>query len=317
MNSILKALMILSFFAQSALATDSDGSVFAIGGTVRASDGSPTGYQGAQVGVEYNTKNPNVGIDYFYYNEGTPSNNHRDGFAAMAMYRKKLTDRLTAMAGVGPYLTMNTTTINGEQLNKKDVGAVAALAVLYRIYGTNLHLRAQYTHAQVRGSVNTDTLFVGVGYAYVKEPEQSVAEKNISEKNISFGVMGGNSHTTRAGADMVRGFQVEVKKMASNDMAYSVSVVEEGDTNVTDRSGIVGQVWYVTKSTTGWEFNIGAGPYIAYDRIENKTKLVSMASMRLSKQITPTVRIGITFNRVMTSNDKDQDMFLFGVEKQF
>lgn len=116
---------------------------------------------------------------------------------------------------------------------------------------------------------------------------------------------------------MVRGFQVEVKRHVTDHVAYSVSVINEGDTGVTDRSGVVGQVWYATPTDTGWNFEVGAGPYIVYDRIEGRTRLASVASMRVSKKITKTVRVGLTFNRVITSNDKDQDMFLFGIEKEF
>jgi len=287
-----------------------DGNVYGIGGTGRASDGSSTGYQGGQYGYEYETgANSRVGV--MYYNEGTPENNHRDGFAVLGWYNHKVTQDLSVQAGVGPYYSMNTTTVNGEQLNDKKLGMMAAIAVLYRVYGTNFDLRAQYTHAQIPGSVNTDTLFVGVGYNFKD------AREDIIRKNIEASVWGGNSHTTRGGADMVRGFQVEVRRMQSSHVAYSVSLIYEGDTKVTDRKGVAGQIWYVTKSENNWTFSVGAGPYLAHDDVEDKTKLLAIASLGLSKNISKNVKIGIRFNRVISGNNKDQDMFLIGVEKKF
>ena len=116
---------------------------------------------------------------------------------------------------------------------------------------------------------------------------------------------------------MVRGFQVEVRRMQSSHVAYSVSLIYEGDTKVTDRKGVAGQIWYVTKSENNWTFSVGAGPYLAHDDVEDKTKLLAIASLGLSKNISKNVKIGIRFNRVISGNNKDQDMFLIGVEKKF
>ncbi|MEK2646277.1 outer membrane beta-barrel protein [Bdellovibrio sp. BCCA] len=291
-------------------AVANDGSVYGMGGIGRASDGNSTGYQGGQYGYEYKTgQNSRVGV--MYYNEGTPENNHRDGFAVMGWYNQPITKDLSIQAGVGPYYSMNTTTVNGEQLNDKKLGAMAAIAVLYRIYGSHFDLRAQYTHAQVPGAVNTDTLFVGVGYNFTD------AREEVVRRNIEASVWGGNSHTTRGGADMVRGFQVEVQKLATPNVAYSVSVIHEGNTGVVDRKGVAGQVWYVTKTENNWTFSVGAGPYIARDDIEDRTKLLGLVSLGASKNVTKTVKVGVRFNRVVTGNHKDQDMFLIGVEKKF
>lgn len=306
MKSIL--FVISMFVGASALA--SEGSVYGMGGTGRASDGYGTGYQGGQFGYEYKTgKNTQVGV--MYYNEGTPENNHRDGFAFMGWYRTPIAKNTSIQAGVGPYYSMNTTTIDSEQLNDKKLGAMAALAVLHRVYGTNFDVRAQYTRAVVPGAVDTDTLFVGVGYNFKTSQEAAL------KRSIEASVWGGNSHTTRAGADMVRGFQVEVQKLVSDRVSYSVSIIHEGDTKLADRKGIAGQVWYVTKTDNDWTFSVGAGPYLSKDDIIDRTKLLGVISLGVSKHVSKRVKVGVRFNRVVSGNSRDQDMFLIGLEKQF
>jgi hypothetical protein len=62
--------------------------------------------------------------DFVYYNEGHPDNNHRDGFAAQLVYSNALHRDVTAEFGAGPYLSMNTTKINGVQINDSNLGAL-------------------------------------------------------------------------------------------------------------------------------------------------------------------------------------------------
>jgi hypothetical protein len=308
----ISALILSAFLMQPAHAGAHEGEVYVMGGTGQTSEGSSTGVQGLQIGAREKISTYGS-LGAMYYNEGTPKNNHRDGFGFLTWYDQPMSNALNINVGAGPYFAMNTTTVDGQQRNQKDLGALAAIAVLYRIYGTHFNLRAQYTRAQVPGSVASDTIFVGVGYSFDEKPP----EKSIAEQNIEFSVWGGNSHTTRAGADMVHGFQVEVKKIVTDHIAYSVSIIDEGNTGVTDREGVVGQVWYAVQSDKDWNFSVGAGPYIAYDRIEGRTHLVGVASVRITKKISKEVRIGFTFNRVVTGNDRDQDMFLIGIQKDF
>ena len=289
-----------------------DGSIYGMGGTGVTSQGDSTGLQGGQFGMRHDVSKNSI-VDFLYYNEGTPANNHRDGFAVMNWYRQPITNNLTIEAGAGPYLSMNTTTVDDQQINKKNLGALVGLAALYRIYGSQFYLTTRYTHAQVPGSVDTDTLYVGGGY-YYQDAERDPSDG--SEMEIS--ALGGNSQTTREHSQMAKGFQIEVKKLATDHVAYSVSVNREGDSTVTNRTGVVTQVWYVTPTKDDqWTFSVGAGPYIVQDeREENKTRLAEVTSLEAAKKMNKTWKVAVRFNRVISTNNKDQDMFYIGLQKK-
>jgi hypothetical protein len=314
MKRILTAYLATMAFAQPLLATD--GSVYGMGGVGRTSKGESTGKQGGAFGFRQDlTKNTD--LDFLYYNEGTPDNNHRDGFATMGWYKKPLTSQLSVQAGAGPYYSMNTTTINGEERNEKKLGALVGLAVLYNIYGTRFYMTSRYTHAAVPGSVDTDTIFVGGGYYF--QGDKNEVPENWADPEFDINVMGGNSKTTRANTDMARGFQVEVRKLATKNVAYSVSIIHEGDSGVTDRTGVAAQVWYVMPTADDkWTFSVGAGPYIAKDaRNDGKAQLMAATSMEVARKITKTSKISLRFTRAISGNDKDQDMFFVGIQKKF
>lgn len=307
---VLGAYLTVMSFAQTLHA---DGSVYGLGGIGRTSNGESIGTKGGAFGFRKEI-GQNVDADIFYYNEGTPDNNHRDGFGLMGWYKKPLTKQLSVQVGAGPYLSMNTTTVNGQQLNQKNVGALVGLAALYHIYGTKFYLTTRYTHAAVPGSVDTDTLFVGGGYAF----ENSVPE-NWAAPDFDVNVMGGNSQTTRENSQMARGFQIEVRRLATPNVAYSVSIIREGDSTVTNRTGVAAQVWYVMPTADDqWTFSVGAGPYIARDQRDgNRTQVMAAASMEAAMKLTKTSKISLRFTRAISGNDKDQDMFFVGIQKSF
>ena len=301
--------------SQSALAIDLrsiGGSLYIVGrGGGIASDGYNTGSNGGQVGIEKSISE-DMSVDAFYFNEGTPYNNHRDGFAVMSWLKKPITNNLTVQAGAGAYLSMNTTTVNSEQKNENKIGAVVGIAALYRVFGSNFYLTSRVTHAQVPGSVNTDTIYVGAGYLY-----QNAQPINWDEGETDVSILGGQSQTTRENSHFDRAFQIEVRRLRTKDVAYSVSIITEGDSGVTNRSGIAAQVWYVVPTKDDkWTFSVGAGPYIARDQREpeeSKYEALGLTSFEVSHKLTKKVDVVFRFNRDISFRNKGQDSFFLGV----
>jgi hypothetical protein len=309
MKKFLAVYFVAMSFAQ---AVSADGSVYGMGGSGRTSDGQSIGAKGGIFGFRKDLSQ-NTDIDVLYYNEGTAEGNHRDGMAIMGWYNTPITKQLSVQAGAGPYYSMNTTTINGQGVNEKNLGALVGMAALYHIYGTKFYLSARYTHAAVPGRVSTNTLFVGGGYAF----DDTVPE-NWADENFDIDVMGGNSQTTRENSKMAHGFQIEVRRLQSDHVAYAVSIIREGDSQVTNRTGIAGQVWYVMPTADDrWTFAVGAGPYITKDqRDSGRTALSTLASMEAAFRISETSEISLRFNRAITRNDKDQDQFFVGFRRK-
>lgn len=254
---------------------------------------------------------PGTGVGVLYFNDGSQTKNDNDGMAVMGWYGAELTNDLTIKAGAGAYMSTNTEPDGSPiPLTEKKFGAVAAFAVLYQIFGSNFYIRAQYARAAAPTNLNTDTVFVGIGYRYESDSDR------IIQKNIDYSVYGGNSRGTEDGSQRTHAFQIEVRKI-KGDVGYSVSLIHEGDNGVTDRNGIAGQIWYVTPTLDGWGLTIGAGPYLTLDEVNNKTQLMALASVEARKQVTKTVSVAVRLNRVISMNGKDQNMIMIGVQKKF
>lgn len=118
---------------------------------------------------------------------------------------------------------------------------------------------------------------------------------------------------------MEKGYMVEVKRPIDNAWAYSASLIYEGNNGVAGRRGGAAQVWYVAPLKGGWTLSAGVGPYLSYDRDEasHKTRLDALLSAQASYQVTKDWAAAVRFNRVATGNDKDQDMFMVGLARNF
>lgn len=304
------------FVPAQALALPDGADTYIIYGDGDATQGGNMKWRAMQAGANQDITD-NTSIGAVYYNEGHPENNHRDGYGVVGWYKEHIADGVTAEVGAGPYFAMDTTNINGEQYNEKQLGALAALAVLYRVYG-NVSLKAQFTRTQVPGSFNTDTIMVGVNVTLGNPQRPSDIDYSHSE-NHEVSVWGGSSHTTQSTATITEGYEVEDRVQVSDHIAYSISALDEGDTGIIRREGVVGQVWYVSPTTNNWRVDVGAGPYAAREESDGQThnKLMGVVTFRLSKGITKKVRVGLSFQRVVSNNNRDQDMFMVGIQKKY
>ncbi|MDG0817103.1 hypothetical protein [Bdellovibrio svalbardensis] len=312
---VLAHIAFAIFYTSLASATSGETQTFALYGNGQASEGGDISWRGAQVGIHHDiSEKASVGI--IYYNEGHPENNHRDGYAAMGWRKQDFNDKLSFEVGVGPYYSMNTTNIDGEQFNNKHIGALAAAAVLYHFQGSNISLRAQYNHAEASGSFRTDTILIGVQADLGRATHSRNSNGSSYPTEISMWV--GPSHTTQSDAGIPTGYQAEVRTQVSDNIAYSVDALSEGNSGLSNRKGVAGQVWYVSPSKNDWRVEAGAGPYLAHDNAEgrNDNQLLAIVTIRVNKKVTKRLKLGISFNRVISGNDRDQDMFLIGIESK-
>lgn len=304
--------IIASVLLSSTLFAQAESSAFVIYGNGEASNGGDIKWRGAQIGATHDISE-HAAFGAIYYNEGHPENNHRDGYALVAWYRQSLTQNLTAEVGTGPYYSMNTTNINGIQFNDKNLGALVALAIRYRLEGSNVYLRAQYNHVVAPGSFSTNTFLVGV------QADMGTTQKSSTPSDVVWSLWVGPSHTTQSDASVATGYQLELQKRITENINYSVSAISEGNTILSNRKGVMGQIWYNTATRDGWRVDFGAGPYIAHDTGEggNENKVLAVVSVRLNKEITKSTKVGVTFHRVVSGNSRDQDIFMIGVQSQF
>ena len=258
-------------------------------------------------------------VDVVHYNEGHPHNNHRDGFAVQLLYNRALSNTLTAEFGVGPYLSMNTTEINGTQLNDSNLGLLFSLALRIGLdqYAPGLHLRIGLNHVAMRDVHSSNALLIGVGKYFGETPPYSAGDS--SGHPVWIGAAAGNSITNQAQTESARGFSVEAKQYRGR-WAGSIAAILEGDDGArVDRRGIAAQGWYVQPLTEKWAVSAGIGPYFAQNKRESgNARVHGLITLQADRSISDTMKLFASFSRVKTFREKnDRDLFRIGLMKQF
>jgi hypothetical protein len=262
-------------------------------------------------------------IDFVHYNEGHPDNNHRDGFALQWLMVRQLGARSAIELGVGPYLSMNTTVIDGRQVDDANVGALFSLGLRMPLgdLPAGTHLRIGYNHVQMRNVHRSDALMIGIGRQFGRaEPDPASDPAN---GDTWFGASAGNSITNMAGTNGARAAVLEARRYLGPRLehwAVSTKFLFEGDDGArVDRRGLAGQLWYVQTVTPRFAMSAGLGPYVARNRRDdNVTHANLLISFQAEQALSRHLRAFVNFNRVKTFRDTDdRDLFQLGVLTRF
>lgn len=272
---------------------------------------------GHDLNGNYITPDGRIRFDVIHDNEGHPANNHRDGFAGQVVFQMPLSNRLRAEVGVGPYLSMNTTTLNGQEIDDHQLGVLATAALLYYLDHEGWNIRVQVNKVYIPGRPNSVAYMAGIG----KEFGGSVDADSTSSGDYWVGAGAGITKTNRGGTSSAIGSSVQFKDTVSRNFAWSVSAIEEGDDKVMqDGTGIAAEAWLVEPLNDNWTASAGAGPYVSNNRYDHKTSVNGIISARVERNIGPKkdgVRMYFDFSRIVSSNSKkDRDMGQIGIEKK-
>lgn len=261
--------------------------------------------------------------DFVHYNEGHPDNNHRDGFALQWVAVRPLGAGLTGEIGLGPYLSMNTTTIDGHQIDDSNWGALVSVALRLPLgmLPEGSHLRLGVNHTLMPDAHRSTAVMLGIGRQF--GPAQPRPDSEPAGP-WWFGGSIGRSITNMQGTDSASAGTLEARKYMTGRLdhwALAAKLVWEGDDGSrVDRDGIAGQVWYVQQVTPRFAMSAGIGPYLARnDRDEErKTRTNLLISLQAERALSRRTRVFANFNRVKTfRQSNDRDLFQLGVLKRF
>lgn len=258
-------------------------------------------------------------IDFVYYNEGHPDNNHRDGFAFQLSYARRFGNGLTAELSAGPYTTMNTTTLGGVQIDQARRGMLYSAALRYELgwWMPGAHLRLGYNHAAPRGAFHSDALTIGIGRHFTDVPP--FPETDLARSKLWLGGSLGRAYTSQSGTRNANGGMLEAKQHGGK-WALSFSAVFEGDDQTrVDRRGMAAQFWFVQPLTRTWSAQAGLGPYIAENRRDNNhTGTHGLISLQFERKLSKRSSVFLAFHRVKSFQESnDRDLFHLGVLKTF
>jgi hypothetical protein len=264
-------------------------------------------------------------LDVVYYNEGHPDNNHRDGYALQWTHAWRAGARMGGEFGIGPYFSMNTTVIDGRQLDDARWGVLLSAALRVRLSDApdGTFLRVGVNHAQMPGVHRSDALMVGLARQFGPVAQ----DRGDDAHPFWFGVSAGTAVTSMPGTNTGRTAIVDAGRdidEGAAHWAWSARYLFEGDDGRrVDRRGAAAQLWYVQEVTPGFSMRAGIGPYLSRNKREapplpGPTRRNVLISLQAERALSARTHIYFDFGRVKTFLRRDdRDLFLAGLRKRF
>jgi hypothetical protein len=226
---------------------------------------------------------------------------------------------LTAELAAGPYYSMNTTTIDGVQLDDARWGILysAALRLALPGFDPGTHVRLGFNHVTMRHTFQSNSVMLGIGRHFTDVPPYP--ESKVARGRLWLGVSAGRSYTSHSNTEPANSVNLEAKKYFGK-WALSATAIDEGDDQTrVDRRGVATQFWLVQPLTERWAASAGLGPYWARNRRQgNATDLNTLISLQFDRNIGERTKAFFSFHRINTSNRmNDRDLLHLGLQHTF
>jgi hypothetical protein len=208
---------------------------------------------------------------------------------------------------------MNTVARGSTELDEKQLGGLAVLALVFPVGKSGSGVRIQYDYAMMPG-FNTRTWMLG----YNQQLQTTAPSSAGSQQERGYGLYGGAVITNRGTNPTRGGFQLEHDVAVDRAIRYSVSIISEGRDHVlSDRAGVAAQAWYEAPPAGRWTISVGAGPYVAYEADPNSkgVKVLALVSLQAERPLSERWSGVIRFSRVVSDYNTDADMIFFGVKR--
>lgn len=269
--------------------------------------------------------------DYFayslsYLNQGHFNSHHRDGNAANLWVRTNLLDRqLSLGAGIGGLFYYDTQ-IPANGGPARDLHGWGTMANVAATWYTKSRWFYQVQGYWVRGGESFDTLsaLAGVGYQLdappVKGPDVKgtrLAERTTGNELTLFG---GETVVNIPGDGHSQAVALEYRRGLWRFIEWTAGALYEGKSSLIERYGLTTQIWLAKPFLHDRiSLGIGIGPYFALDRRlkTGQERLPIIFSTTGSFRIGEDWLIRATWDRVITTYDRDTDIFLGGIGYRF
>jgi hypothetical protein len=267
----------------------------------------------------------NLAFSFSYINEGHQVNHYRDGIAGQLWGRAGVWHRnLVFGLGVGPYAYFDTNgDANGGFHDQHGFAALfSGTATLYAL--SPLLLQARINYLAASHSFNTLSGTIGIGYelGVDKKPtgkpsgEGAGALKN--EITAYTGVTVLNTQKNEQGVS----WALEYRRSLLPYLEWTATGLWEGRDRPVARYGLMSQAWLTHPFFRDHlTLSAGFGPYLAHDKyqqgIDDKTKLDWAASFSASVRFLEHFAVRGTWSRIITTQDRDTDVFLAGLSYRF
>jgi len=266
-----------------------------------------------------------------YLNEGHIPQHHRDGHTLQLWTHSLLLDRRLSLGlGAGPFYYFDTTAAKAgaSYANDHGWGTMVSFAATWYTQSRLLFLVQANLVATGSGPDTVSTL-AGIGYQLDATPVMSP----LASVSRMPGKTSNNEITLFAGRTIVNSFRSE--QALSGSLEYrrklwpylegTVAWLYEGDKRLTRRDGVTTQLWAVREfSTPSLALGIGGGAYFNIDRYrderdrrERARSVSGIVTLSASYRLTPDWALRTSWNRIVTSYNRDTDVIMGGIGYRF
>lgn len=269
----------------------------------------------------------NFAASFAYINEGHVPGHHRDGNALQVWGRLPFAQgKLALSAGVGSYYFYDT------QFSPLGGSANVHGAALIYSFGATAYLSNRWF---VRLTVNriapaqefqTTSALLGVGYWFGRNlhpvegklGDAPALKEYVTENELT--AFYGQSVVNTFLSEQARALALEYRRGLAPHLDWTVTAIYEGDPRIIRRNGLATQLWAVNTFFKGNVFvGAGIGPYLFIDHkhpISGQkipATFAPLVSLTLGRRLTEHWLIRLTWDRVVTTNSRDSDIFLLGL----
>ena len=268
----------------------------------------------------------NFAYSLSYLNQGHFISHHRDGNAANLWVRTNILDRqLSIGAGIGGlfYYDTKSPADGGPSEDLHGWGTMASVAATWY---TKSRVFYQLQGYWVRGNNSFDTLtaLAGIGYQLDAPPEKGpdVKGTRLTERATEneLTILGGETVVNIPGDGHSYALALEYRRGLWRYLEWTAGALYEGKSSLIDRSGLTTQIWLAKPFLNDRiALGIGIGPYFAVDlrRDTEQVRVPIIFSTTGSFRISQDVLIRATWDRIITTYDRDTDIFLGGIGYRF
>jgi len=270
----------------------------------------------------------NFATSISYINEGHLREHHRDGTAWEVWGRLPFDeDRFSVSLGIGAYYFYDTQPLPGG-----DTANIHGTAPIYSLSATGYlsnrwFYRLNFNRINPANQIKVNTVMLGAGFWFGQERKPTPGklgdapneEKYVTENE--FTVFVGQSVVNTFGNPKSRAYAGEYRRGIFPRIDLTASGVYEGDPHIVRRSGAATQLW-VVNSFFNDRITVGAGlgPYLFLDKkhptsadSKNPAAFAPLASLTFSVRLSESCTMRMVFDRVITSYNRDADIFLLGL----
>lgn len=292
-------------------------------GALRVNDDHQRTFTG---GVAYaHPYTDHFGFSLSYWNEGHPTDHHRDGVAAQVWARTGYNKPGWSFGvGAGQYYYFDTTELHSDgpsqYTNDHGWAGIYSLQATYHYQNSRWYNQVQVNRIAPSGSKDaTTSLVFGVGYQFsgVKGDKLHLEDANIDE---SVTLMGGQGITNSLDSERSKIAALEYRRAVGRYVDWTVTAIDEGSNKLSQRNGIATQLWLIRSVTQRVEIGTGAGFYFN-DKVPDgegqRSHKAGLVSIGARYHITRRIVGQAMWNRVISDYHRDADLFLIGAGYSF